>query len=62
MAVKLINVYELSKQLNCSPQSIYNGISRNAKYKFPIRAIRVGRAVRFSQKEVDEFIQKGGCK
>ncbi|WP_020590025.1 helix-turn-helix transcriptional regulator [Desulfobacter curvatus] len=61
MAVKLITVHELSTQLNRSPQSIYNGISRNAKNKFPIRAIRVGRAVRFSQKEVDEFIQKGGC-
>ena len=62
MPDQLIDVPELAKQLNLAKQSIYNAISKNAKTKFPIRAIRIGGAIRFSQRDVNELIEKGGCK
>jgi predicted DNA-binding transcriptional regulator AlpA len=60
MPKKLITIKALALQLDMAEQSIYNRTGRKSKKGFPIKPVRVGRSLRFSQQAVDEFIEKGG--
>jgi excisionase family DNA binding protein len=52
----LLNVEEVAAILGISPRSIYNSIHRRAAKPFPIRPKRVGRLIRFSVKDVNDYI------
>ena len=54
--MKLITVQQLAERLNISPQTIYNGIAKDAKNPFPIRAVRIRRLVRFKEQDVTDYI------
>lgn len=51
---RLLTIKEAASFLKLSPQTIYNGIS---KKKFPVRPIRLGRAVRFDIRDLDSYIE-----
>ena len=55
---RLFSVNELAQYLGISPVSIYKGISRKAKKKFPIKPKRLGGLVKFDKKDVDKYIDK----
>jgi excisionase family DNA binding protein len=55
---RLISVQECGQYLGISPVTIYKSISRKAKYKFPIKPIRIGGLVKFDRRELDAFIEK----
>lgn len=57
LSKRLLTVKELSAILKISPRTIYNGIHRRATNRFPIKAKRVGKLIRFDRKDVDEYIQ-----
>ena len=50
----LISVEETARLLDLAPQSIYNMLS---KKRFPIRAVRVGRLVKFKLAEVEDYVK-----
>ena len=49
----LISVEETARLLDLAPQSIYNMLSMK---RFPIRAVRVGRLVKFKLAEVEAYV------
>ena len=51
----LVSVPELAYMLGISGQSIYNQLSKKT---FPIRAVRVGRLVKFKLAEVEAYVQE----
>jgi excisionase family DNA binding protein len=53
---RLLTVEQTARYLNLAARTIYNGIHRNAKKPFPVRPKRIGGAVRFDIKELDEYI------
>lgn len=53
-----LTVKEVADIFKIHPHSIYNGIGRKAKYPFPIKPVRIGRRVRFSKSDVDDYINK----
>ena len=53
----LLSVEQTAIRLGISPQTIYNGISRKAKNKFPIKFKRYGKKPLFSNKDVQAFIE-----
>ena len=53
----LLSVEQTAIRLGISPQTIYNGISRKARNKFPIRFKRYGKKPLFTNKDVQEFIE-----
>ena len=57
---KLITLKTLALQLDMAEQSIYNRTGKKSEKESPIKPVRIGRSLRFSQKAVDEFIEKGG--
>ena len=52
----LLTVEETAKRLGLAPQTIYNGIARRAKDKFPIRVKRYGKKPLFDNRDVEAFI------
>ena len=54
---RLLTIQETAKRLGIAPQTIYNGISRKAKYKFPIPHKRFGSKPLFYNKDVEQFIE-----
>ena len=53
---RLLTVEETANYLNISTQHIYNSLSRGT---FSIKPCRIGRAIRFDSKKLDEFIEEG---
>ena len=51
---QLMSVKDLSVVLVKSPQSIYNELSLG---KFPIKAVRIGRLVRFRKSDVEKYLK-----
>ena len=49
----LLSVQDAARALNLSPRTIYNELSRG---RFPIKAKRWGRAVRFDARDVLSYI------
>lgn len=54
----LLNVDELAELLGISPRTIYNGTTKNARIKFGIPYIRVGKLLRFHTDDVVEYLEK----
>ena len=50
-------VEETANRLGLKPQTIYNGISRKSKVKFPIRCKRYGNKPLFDNRDVEAFIE-----
>ena len=53
----LLTVEETANRLGLKPQTIYNGISRKSKVKFPIRCKRYGNKPLFDNRDVEAFIE-----
>ena len=51
---RLLTIKEAASFLKLSPQTIYNGIS---KKEFPVKPLRLGRAVRFDIKDLDAYVE-----
>jgi predicted DNA-binding transcriptional regulator AlpA len=56
-ARRLLTVEETARRLGLAPQTIYNGISRGSKDKFPIRVKRYGKKPLFDNRDVEAFIE-----
>ena len=53
----LLTVEETARRLGLAPQTIYNGIGRRSKKRFPIRPKRYGKKPLFDNKDVEAFIE-----
>lgn len=54
---RLLSVEETAEYLGIAAMTIYNQIAPKAKKKFPVKAKRVGRLVRFDIRDVERYIQ-----
>jgi predicted DNA-binding transcriptional regulator AlpA len=54
----LLSVEQTAARLGISPQTIYNGISRKAKTKFPVKFKRYGKKPLFTNKDIQAFIER----
>lgn len=54
---RLLTVREAATFLNISEQYIRNRMSKNAEHPFPIKAKRIGSAVRFDIKDLEAYIE-----
>lgn len=54
---RLLSVEEAAKYLGISPRTIYNGIHRRAKKKFPVKPKRVGKLVKFDINDLNAYIE-----
>lgn len=54
---RLLSIQELSIYLGISPRTIRNQIGPKARKKFPIRARRIGKLVKFDIGDVDAYIE-----
>lgn len=56
---ELLVVKEVADILRLNPHSVYNMISKAKGYtRFPIKAVRIGRNVRFRRKDVEAFVNQ----
>ncbi len=53
----LLSVEETARRLSIAPRTIYNGIGRKAKSRFPIPVKRFGKRPLFDSKAVEAFIE-----
>ena len=53
---RLLSVEETAEYLGIAARTIYNQIAPKAKRKFPIKAKRVGRLVRFDLHDLERYI------
>ncbi|MCG8532549.1 MAG: helix-turn-helix domain-containing protein [Desulfovibrionales bacterium] len=56
--METLTVKEVASLFKMNPHSIYNGICRNSKNPFPIKPVRIGRAVRFPKDRVEAFLKQ----
>ena len=54
---RLFSVEEAARYLGISPRTIYNQIGRRAKKKFPVKAKRVGKLVKFDIRDLESYIE-----
>lgn len=54
---RLLTIEETAEYLGIAARTIYNQIAPKAKRKFPIKAKRVGRLVRFDIRDVERYIE-----
>ena len=54
---RLFSVEEAAHYLGISPRTIYNQIGRKAKKKFPVKAKRVGKLVKFDIRDLESYIE-----
>ena len=55
---RLLTVEETALYLKISPRTIYNSIAPGSKRPFPVKAKRIGRAVRFDLRELETFLAR----
>jgi predicted DNA-binding transcriptional regulator AlpA len=53
---RLWTVEQTAQYLGLKPRTIYNGIGRKAKKRFPIKPKRIGKAVRFDIEDIDRYL------
>jgi predicted DNA-binding transcriptional regulator AlpA len=53
----LLTVEETARRLGLRRQTIYNGIGRRAKKRFPLRPKRIGGKPLFDNKDIEAFIE-----
>ena len=56
MEKRLLSVNEVAAYLGLSPRTIYNGVAPKSKAPFPVKAKRIGKAVRFDRRDLDRYI------
>ena len=56
MEDKLLTIKEVARLLQISERTIYNRVRKKADKPFPIKVLRVGKLIRFAQKEVEPYI------
>jgi predicted DNA-binding transcriptional regulator AlpA len=61
MSDRLLKIKEVAEILSIAPQTIRNNITAK-KNLFPIKPVRIGGAIRFSLKAVEDFIEKSQAK
>ena len=54
---RLLSVEETAAYVGLSCRTIYNMIGPKAKKKFPVKAKRVGKLVKFDLKDLDNWIE-----
>ena len=54
---RLLSVEEAAQYLGISPRTIYNGSGPRAKKRFPVKAKRVGKLVKFDIKDLDSYVE-----
>ena len=54
---RLLSVPEAAKYLGIAPRTIYNAIGPRSKRPFPVRAKRVGNAVRFDIRDLEAYVE-----
>ncbi len=57
MQARLLTVRQAAKWLNISVATIYCGISRKARNRFPIKPIRFGASIRFDIKDIEAYLE-----
>ena len=55
---RLLSIEEAATMLSLSPRTIRNQVGPKAMRNFPIKPVRIGRAVRFRLSDVQSFIDK----
>jgi len=55
---RLFTVEEAAHYLGYSARTLYNRIGSHAKDPFPIKAIRVGKSVRFDVEDLDQYVER----
>ncbi|MFA7455641.1 MAG: helix-turn-helix domain-containing protein [Desulfobulbaceae bacterium] len=54
---RLLTVDETAQYLGLAPVTVRKGLGRKAKKPFPVKPIRIGRAVRFDVNDLNAFIE-----
>ena len=54
---RLLNVKEASEFLGLAERTIYNGIAPKSSHPFPVKPVRMGKAVRFDLKDLEKYIE-----
>ena len=55
---RLLDIKDVARRLHISERTIYNRVRKKAPNPFPIRVRRVGKLIRFDQKDVQNYIDK----
>ena len=53
---RLLTVKEAATYLGLAPQTIYNRTHRKSKNPFPIKPLRLGRALRFDIRKLEQLV------
>ncbi len=53
---RLLSVEETATYLGISPRTLYNAVAPKSKKPFPVKAKRIGKAVRFDVRDLDRYI------
>jgi excisionase family DNA binding protein len=53
---RYLTVREAADYLRCSPQTIYNRISRKSVNPFPVKPARMGRKPLFDRRDLDAYL------
>ena len=54
---RLLNIKETSELLGLAARTIYNGVAPNSCHPFPVKPVRMGKAVRFDLKDLERYIE-----
>jgi len=55
--VRLLNVNQTARFLGLSPRTVYNGTCRTSKNPFPVKFVRIGKAVRFDIQDLEAYVR-----
>jgi len=53
---RLLSIREAADYLSLSPRTLYNGVAPKSKIPFPVRPKRIGKAVRFDIRDLEEYV------
>ena len=56
---RLLKIDEVAKLLGMSKNTLYKRCAPGAEKPFPVKPKRIGRALRFSEKKVQQYIKEG---
>lgn len=59
-ADRFLKVNQVAEMLNIAPKTIYNRCGKRSSNPLPFKVIRIGKSVRFSEKEILQFCEAGG--
>lgn len=56
---RFLKVNQVAEMLNIAPKTIYNRCGKRSVNPLPFKVIRIGKSVRFSEKEILQFCTGG---